>query len=791
MKFTLSWLKLFLDTNASLEEISDNLTKIGFEVEEIIDKSKELEAFEVARIVDAKPHPNADKLQVCTVATKKGNLQIVCGAHNARANLNVVLAPVGVTVPNGNFVIKQAKIRDVESNGMLCSAEELFIEKESSGIIELPEDAVIGENFAKYLGLDDPMIEIDVTPNRGDCLGVYGVARELAAAGLGVLKIVSWPEIKATTSSVVIDDSQDCLAFASIEVKNITNKESPVWLKNLLQNIGCKTVSAVVDVTNYICYSFGRPMHAYDNDKLSGNLRVCKAADNDPEFHALSDKKYKLQSSDLVIKDNSGIQALAGIIGGFASACNIETKNIILESASFNKELVTTTGRRLAIETDSRFRFERATDINIVDTAAAFAAKMIVDICGGEIGSLNLAGTIEHDPNITSLNEADIIKATGVNISINEAGSILEKLGFVVSYSVKALKASTPSWRHDVAIKEDLIEEIIRIYGFDKIPATPISTNLEFKLAPIEVLRGNLARRVLASIGYDELVTWSFMNSKFAKLFADIKNELKLQNPISQELDYMRPSILPNLLEAISKNSARSIHDMALFEIGPVFFGSAINDEKLYASGVRIGDIGSSLHSDAKAIDVFDIKFDVELLLKELGLSLDNMQLESTNLPNYYHPFKATSIFLGKNLIGYFGELHPITLREYGIEKRVIAFEINISSIPESRSKAGRRGAFAVSDYQAVNRDFAFLIDRNIPAGKVIRTISGLDKKLIKNIEIFDLYMGDKIDSTKKSIAFRVLIQSDDHTLSEAELTSLQQKIIIEVEGQFGAKLRG
>ncbi len=790
MKFTLSWLKKFLDTEASLEEIAAVLNKTGFEVEEIIDRGKELEAFEVARIIDTTQHPNADKLQVCTVKTKSGNLQIVCGAHNARKDLNVVLAPVGSTIPNGNFIIKQAKIRDIESNGMLCSAEELLIEKESSGIIELPEEAVIGENFAKYFGLDDPVIEIDVTPNRGDALGVLGIARELAASGLGKLKKIDWPEIKPDKSEVVLDDTKSCPAFATIEVKNITNGPSPLWLQNLLKNIGCKPISSIVDITNYICFSYGRPMHAYDADLLSGNLRVTRASDKDPEFHALNDKKYKLDSNDLVIRDHDQIHALAGIIGGISSSCSENTKNILLEAAIFDKDLIAATGRKLAIETDSRFRFERSTDIGMVLPSAYLATNMILDICGGEIGKFSLSGSVEFTPNKISLETKDITKATGINIAIKEVGTILENLGFTVEYSENKLEASNPSWRHDISIKEDLIEEIVRIYGFDKIPAVAISTALQFRLAPCSFVRGNNARRVLASKGYDELITWSFMNEEFAKLFSETQDKLKLQNPISQELSYMRPCILPNLLEAIAKNATRSIASGALFEVGPVFLGTELADEKLHATGVRWGNIEANLHAGSREVDIFDIKADIELLILELGLSLENMQLDTSNLPNYYHPYRTTAILLGKNIIGYFGEIHPLILKKYGIEKHVAAFEINISALPEPRLKAGKKDIFTPSIYQAVNRDFAFLVDRDIPAGKMSKYISLIDKKLIKNVEIFDLYIGEKIDSSKKSIAVKVHIQADDRTLSDQEITTLQNSIIQGAEKEFHASIR-
>ncbi len=798
MKFTLSWLKEFLEIDPSikteneLEVISTTLSKIGLEVEEIMDRSAELKVFEVAEIIEAIPHPNADKLRVCTVATKAGNLQIVCGAPNARHGIKVVLAPIGVTIPNGKFTIKQAKIRDVESNGMLCSSEELFLKCGSEGIIELPNEAIVGDSFIKYCGLDDPAIEVSVTPNRGDCLGVYGIARDLAAAGLGELRAVAWPEVKTSfpiDTKVTLESTKDCPAFAFCEIRGLTNGKSPEWLKHRLENIGLTPISAIVDVTNYICYSFGRPMHAYDRDKLSGNLQVNRAKKNE-QFDALSDKNYKLSEEDLVIRDDSAVQSLAGIIGGKISACSNDTKSIVLEAAIFDKDLLALSGRKLGIETDARFRLERLTDPAILLPSMQMAAKIILDICGGEVSNIVLAGSVEAPVKSVFIDESTIVKATGVNISIKDSGQILEKLGFRVSYSGSSLTATVPSWRHDIAIKEDLIEEIVRIYGFDKIPEVQISSTLKFRLAPVSVSKANIARRVMAGNGFDELITWSFMNSKNACHFSEIKEELRLRNPISSELDYMRPSILPNLLEAVEKNIARSIGDGAFFEVGPIFLGTNLEDEKLCVSAIRFGNIDANLHSGFREADIFDIKADVESVMNELGLPLDKTKLVTDNLPSYFHPTRSTGIVLGKNIIGYFGEIHPLILKKYKIEKRVVALEINISAIPQQRLKYGRRDNFIACNYQPVSRDFAFMLDKDIPAGDLAQHIESVDKDLIRNVEIFDLYIGDKIPDGKKSVAIRVIVQANDRTLSEEELTQVQKNIIATAAQKMGAALR-
>lgn len=788
MKFTLSWLKKFLDTNASLEELATCLDKIGLEVEEIVDHSKLLSNFEVAEITEATKHPSADKLQVCKVKSSEGELQIVCGASNARAGIKVVLAKVGTLIPKGDFKIKKAKIRDVESCGMMCSFDELGLAGDSSGIIELDSEAKIGENPAKYLGADDPMIEIAITPNRGDALGVYGIARDLAAAGMGKFKHPNWSKLDYSKSDI-IDDTNDCTAFLQIEIENLENKESPAWLKNYLTAIGLTPISAIVDITNYVCFVYGRPMHAYDRDKLDGPLKVTRAK-NGEKFEALNDKIYELSSDDLVVRDNNHAQCLAGIIGGSLSSCDLNTKNLILEAAFFNKDLVTNMGRKHMIETDSRYRAERRLDIEMLVPASAEAAEMVLEICGGNIKQANISGSVEYKTRTTSIDEATIERLTGAKISIKESAEILEKLGFGVKVSGTKLEAAIPSWRHDVSIKEDLIEEIVRIRGFDKIDSIPVPTNLDFRLAPNLTNSSNISKRILANLGYDEVVTFSFMNSKYASSYANLKDNLYLKNPISSELDYMRPSILPNLLEAIGKNKTRSILEGAIFEVGPTFVDSDIKGENITISAALWGSIGSDLHKTSKEADIYDIKADLEVLINELGLSLDNLQLKTENLPEYMHPSRGASLSLGKNQIGYFGEVHPLILKEYDIEKRVVFFEINLNAIPEKRLKFGRRPDYKPSSFQPNVRDFAFLIDKDKPVGPMEKAALSIDKNLIKSAEIFDVYMGKGLPEDKKSIAVRVVIQAQDHTLSEEELTAIHQKIIASMEKNFEAELR-
>lgn len=788
MKFTLSWLKKFIDIDADLEEISNTLDKIGLEVEEIIDHSESLAAFEVAEIIHDEKHPSADKLKICKVLSKNGELQIVCGAPNARAGIKVVLAKVGTLIPKGAFKIKKAKIRDVESCGMMCSLDELGISGDSDGIIELPENAKIGDNPATYLGLDDPVIEIAITPNRGDALGVYGIARELAAAGLGEMKDYKFEE-KDYSSTNIIENTEDCAAFFQIEMENVNNCQSPDWLQNALTSIGSSPISALVDITNYICFSFGRPMHAYDKDKLQGTLKVSRAKDGE-KFEALDDKSYELTSDDLVIRDDKNIQGLAGIIGGALSSCALDTKNVILESAYFDKNLVTNSGRKQQIETDARYRFERHTDISMVIPAAFEAMKLVQEICGGKIVEAKLSGSVEYQPREVSIDEKTIEKLTGSKISIKESGEILENLGFDVKYDASKLNSKVPSWRHDVRIKEDLIEEIVRIRGFDKIESQPVPTDLNFRLAPPLTSISMLAKRIMAFSGFMEVVTFSFMNSKMAEQFTDLKDNLYLQNPISSELDYMRPSILPNLLEIVAKNQSRSIHHGSIFEVGPIFTDTDMKSESQVVSAMLWGNIGSSVHKNYREADIYDIKADLENLLAELGLDMQNIQIKLDNLPNFMHPSRSGALMLGKNLIGYFGEIHPLILKEYDIDKRILFFEVNLNNLPVKRLKYGKRSDFKPSDYQLNVRDFAFLIDKDKQVGPLEKLVHSVDKNLIKKAEVFDIYEGTGLAEDKKSVAISVNIQAQDRTLSEEELTSIHQKIIDSVEKNFSAKLR-
>jgi phenylalanyl-tRNA synthetase beta chain len=792
MKFTLLWLKNFLDTDASLEEIVNRLTMTGLEVEEVIDKRTELVDFEIAQILETTNHPDADKLKICKVQTSSDIVTIVCGASNARAGIKVVLAKIGAIIPNGNFKIKQSKIRGIDSSGMLCSREELNIKGDSSGIIELSDDAVIGNNILEYFGFDDPVIHINVTPNRADALGVYGIARDLAASGMGVLKPLEIPVIKEGFSSdtkLIILNEEACPFFAIREIKNLKNQASPRWLQKYLENIGVASISSIVDVTNYIAYSFGQPMHAYDSDKIKGNLSV-NILDETEKFVALNDKEYELNLGDIVIRDNQAIHCLAGIIGGKNSSCNESTNRILLEAACFDSIHITRTGRKMMIDTDSRYRFERNVDREFTLKALEYATNLILMICGGECSVTQIAGNNKLPTRIIDFPFDFFVSRAGFNIQEEEIIAILHKLGFYCNNQKDKIEITIPSWRYDVSIKEDIVEEIVRIYGYDKIPLVPLPANNVQKIINREQRRFLDIKRLLASNGYTEVISWSFMDSKKVKLFSELKDELTLQNPISSDLDYMRPSILPNLLKIACNNINRSYKDLSLFELGPVFrdVDNITPDQSLAA--IRIGaNQPKNIHSIARDFNIFDIKSDLESIFSYSSLEIDKCQIQDT-APNYYHPTRSATISLGKNVIAYFGQIHPLILKTFDIECDVMAFEMDLSKSPMTKEKFGKKSKLKISDYQMINRDYAFIIEESQKIGEILSFIKNIDKNLIKNVSLFDVYHGNKIEKGKKSIAISVIIQDDNKTLNEEDINNVNKLIIDGVRVKFKACLR-
>lgn len=794
MKFTYNWLKKFLNTELSPSQIELELTKLGLEVEGVIDRSKDLLGFKVGYIEEAEPHPNADKLRICKVNDGKEVLQIVCGASNARAGIKVVLSTPGCVIPNGNFAIKLSEIRGVKSNGMLCSAGELLLDLDDNkdGIIELSENATVGDNILKYLGLDDVIYDVSVTPNRGDWLGVYGIARDLAAKNLGeIIKIDSPKFDERFESSVQAKIESDACSFLSLrEIKNVQNIASPAWLQNLLKSVDISPISSIVDITNYIAISFARPLHAYDRSKI-GNSLCAKNPSGNSKFLALNGKEYDLSPDDLGIEDEKGPRALAGVIGGESSKCDENTASIILESASFDKVSVAKMGRKHGIITDSRSRFERGVDDSFALEYANIATQMIVDICGGEVGQPSIAGKLPDVKEI-AFDIKILDKRIGLKASISEMKTILASLGFkILGEERDILTLYIPSWRHDINCPEVVAEEIARIIGYENIPLKEIKPKTSFsRLFTPEQKRLENLRRQVASLGFNEVVTWSFMSSKMVGNFYNLDQKMLIINPISTDLDYMRPSIIPNLLSSLESNIKRSISNCAFFEAGPVFFGLKPEDEKLMISGIISGELVVKSHSRSpRSADLFDVKYYLDNIFSEAGFESSKMRLIA-EAPKYYHPGRSGSYKIGNNVVGYFGEIHPRISEIYGINHGTFAFEIFLENIPTPRSKFGKKQKLEISQYQIVTRDFAFLLDEEKTSEELIKLIASIDP-LIKNIEIFDVYTGSHVEKGKKSMAFRISLQAYDRTLTDKEIDSISGNLISSIEAKLGGVLRG
>lgn len=795
MKFTLSWLKDHLETTASLQQISEKLTAIGLEVESVEDKAESLKAFTVAKILEATRHPEADKLQVCKVESDAGILQIVCGAANARTGIYVALAKEGAVIPGNGMTIKKTKIRGVESNGMLCSKEELGLAESSEGIIELPE-AEVGASVADVLGLNDPVIDIAITPNRADCLGVRGIARDLAAAGLGALKPMPDIGFKPSFSSPisVSIDTKNCQQFIGCFIKSVRNKPSPDWLKTRLESIGQKSISALVDITNYFTFDLGRPLHVYDEKKIGRNITV-RASQKGDTIKALNGKDYTLENGITVIADSSNILAIGGIIGGAENGCTEDTSDVFLEVALFEPNSVALAGRTLQIDSDARYRFERGVDVAFVEEAAKRASAMITQVCGGQASELFYAGKAPEWQREISFNPERVKSLGGVDVPQTKSLEILSSLGFIVNNNL----VTPPSWRADIEGEADLVEEILRIYGYEHIPSTPLPKCAAITPAILNLLqkRVHLAKRLLAGRGMLEVQTWSFLSSAQAAMFGGKNPELTLLNPISADLDTMRPSLLPNLLDAAKRNMFRGFFDLGLFEVGLQFHDITPDGQKTVAAGIRTGvvhDINYEVNNfkkTARKINVFDAKADAVAVLQTLGVN--KLEISTANLPSYYHPNRAGAFVLGKTILGYFGEIHPAICEKFdyiGNANIITAFEIFLNNIPVARSKGTAKPSLKLSDYQAVERDFAFIVDENVTAATIEKEINKAEKSLITNVEIFDVYSGKGVDAGKKSVAVKVTLQSFERTLSEADITAVSNAIISSAGKGFGGMLR-
>ena len=795
MKFTLSWLKDYLDTDAPLDVILEKLTDIGLEVEGVEDRAAQYAPFKVVEVMEAVPHPNADRLRVCQVKTETGMIQVVCGAPNARAGMKAILAPEGSYVPGLDMTMKKTKIRDVESNGMMASEREMNLGDDQNGIIDLPVDTPIGTPLADIYGLNDPIIEINVTPNRPDCAGIRGIARDLAAVGLGTLKPLSSAKIPAKfdTPVAIKLETPACPLFVGRLIKGVKNGPSPEWLQNRLKAIGLRPISALVDITNYFCIGICRPLHVFDADQLKGNITV-RFAKTGETFDALNDKSYTLADTMIAVCDDSGVLGLGGIVGGTTTGCSDDTVNVLLECAYFDPLTIARAGRALGVHSDARYRFERGIDPAFTIEAVELATQMILDLCGGEVGSVVQAGTVPPCTKVIAYKTDAFKQLMGYDVPATEQKQILEALGFVVDSS---WNVTTPSWRPDVFGVPDLIEEVARMKGLAAIPAVSVLKD-QIVAKSAETPRGQKMRKTrnaLAAQGSQECVTWSFMAENLASKFGAndaTAARLKLVNAISTELVQMRPSILPNLIEASQRNADRGFHNAALFEVGPIFKDVKPDAQPMVAAGIRFGAMGDKHWSGAnaaRAVDVYDAKADAQRAIEAAGGPSGNLQV-SRDAPSYYHPGRSGALRLGANVIGYFGEIHPALLDEMKVSVPVVGFEVFIENIPEPKKKGTSLPLVELSPFQPISRDFAFLADAGVEADSFVKAIKSVDRNLIGNVEIFDIYSGKGIEPGKKSVAISVVIQPKAATLTDAEIEGLSKKIIDIVTQKIGAQLR-
>lgn len=778
MKFTLSWLKDHLKTTASLETITDKLTSLGLVVDKVENKAEALAPFIICEVIEAEKHPNADRLQVCRVITGTEQIQVVCGAPNARKGLKTVLARPGVVIPSTQQVLKVGKVRDVESFGMLCSAQELLLGEDTHGIIEVDPKAPLGESYATWLGLDDVLIDIEVTPNRGDCLGVHGIARDLAATDIGTLIPLKEEAIKGTFPCPIrlTVDPEACPYFTGRLIRGVKNGPSPEWLQQRLKAVGVRPLSTLVDITNYFTYNTGRPLHVFDADKIEGNLTIRLSREGET-FVALDDKTYTLSDEMTVIEDGSGIVSLAGIMGGLHSGCDGTTQNVFLESAFFDPIRTTITGRQLGILSDARFRFERGVDPLSTLPGLEAATQMILQLCGGEASDTVVAGLPPVATKPICFNLDRLESLGGLKVSHVRATEILTALGFTVTGKT----VTPPSWRGDVTQEADLVEEILRVEGYDKIPSLPYGERPEGKpLAPLQVRRF-VTRDKLAGRGLQEVVTWSFMSQEDATLFGGISEELILINPISQDLNAMRPSLLPNLLKAVLLNQNRGLESVALFEIGPQYSNATPQGQHMMATGVRAGAFQPDSWSEKKRfVDLYDAKTDAFAILGS------SVQVERT-APSWYHPGRSGTCKLGPRILGYFGELHPRLLKAFDLKGPVVGFEIFVDLLPLPSKKTTAKSKLTLSPYQAVERDFAFVVEQEVPAEALLNLIKKVDPALIEDITLFDVFA---LKEGKKSLGIRVRLQPKDHTLTDDEIQLFSSKVVEVIAQNTGGSLR-
>lgn len=801
MKFTLSWLRDHLDTEAALDDILYALTDLGLEVEEVVNPAARLAPFTLARVLHAEKHPDADKLRVCRVLTDEGEKQIVCGAPNARAGITVVLCKPGDYVPGIDVTLGVGKIRGVESHGMMASERELELSDEHNGIIELPSGEV-GQKFTDWLaanrpGSVDPMIHIKVTPNRPDALGVRGIARDLAARGLGTLKPLPIPTIQGNGPSkvqVAIDPSlkaKGCPHFTGRTISGVKNGPSPDWLAGRLKAIGLRPISTLVDITNYFTFGLNRPLHVFDAAKVKGTLRIHPAKGGE-EFLALDGKTYQVREGQMLISDDNGPESLAGIMGGEASGCTEATTEVFLESAFWDPITIAATGRALKINSDARYRFERGVDPAFTLPGLDLATQMILDLCGGTASDLAVDGAPIDTTRSYKLDPARVISLVGMEIPEPEQRRTLTALGFTLNGN----DATPPSWRPDVLGDADLVEEVARIASLTKLQGKPLRRALPGVprpiLTPMQV-RERAARRTIAALGYNECVTYSFIDAAAASLFGGGTDAVRIDNPISSEMTHLRPDLLPGLLRAAARNQARGFQDMALFEVGPAFHGGEPGDQHLQAAGLLVGaSAARDPHASRRPVDVFDAKADAEAVLAALGAPA-RVQI-SRKVPAWFHPGRSGAIGLGPNTMAIFGEVHPRILQAMDIKGPAMAFTVMIANVPQPKVKTPTRPALVLSDLQAVERDFAFVVDKAVEALTAVNAAQGADKALVESVRVFDQFTGEKAEAQmgagKKSIALTVRLQPTEKTLTEADIEAVSARIIEKVTKATGGTLR-
>jgi phenylalanyl-tRNA synthetase beta chain len=806
VKLTLSWLKEHIETDAPLSAIVEKLTMVGLEVESVEDKAKEYEPFKIARVISAEKHPNADRLRVCRVETGSGSpVQVVCGAPNARAGMLSVFAPPGTLIPGTGATLEKGIIRGVESNGMLLSERELGLSDAHEGIVDLPQSATVGQSYGAYANLGDPVIDVAVTPNRPDALGVAGIARDLAAAGLGKL-IDRTPQpvkgVGACPVKVVLDFGglpPLCPAFGLRLIRGVKNGPSPDWLQRRLRSIGLRPINVLADITNIITYDRGRPLHVFDAAKISGSLTVRRSKFTE-SVKALDGKTYSLDPDICVIADNNGVESIAGVMGAERSGCSETTTDVLVESALWEPLNIAHTGRKLGINSDARYRFERGVDPGFMLPGLELATKLILDLCGGRPTEILVAGEIPQPKTTIEFPITEVKRLTGIEVPTADALKILDALGFAHKPGRGSgnYVVSVPSWRPDATAKADLVEEIVRITGLDKVTSKPMDRPVGVArptLTPIQQ-RTRRAKRALAARGLVEAVTWSFISHTRAEAFGGGDKALVLANPIAADMSDMRPSLFPGLIASARRNADRGIGDLALFEVGQIYRGDRPEDQVIAATGLRSGTAtvnGSGRHWSGAAgdVSVFDVKADALAMLDALGVSPDRVQI-SADAPAWFHPGRSGVIRQGpKTIIGTFGEFHPKVLAQLDAKGPLAGFEIILEAIPLPKAKPTKtRPALTLSDFQQVKRDFAFVVDRSIEVAKVVKAAESADRKLIVGAQVFDAFESDALGRDKKSVAIEITLQPVDHTMTDQEIEAVAAKIVAAVEEATGGTLR-